>query len=174
LFVVVFPEKVFNSCCWFFSCQIYVSPVFEREGRAAAAASSASALSVAAASASTTGTALEGLGLDDSLEDGVRVRVGALVVEALGQLMPQYAAFNTAHGLVPLGYRATREFWGGKPNERCVYTMDVEESELHPRFQIVSSEGFTVTGQSADDAWAAMVSLVGGFFCVCVCLLKRV
>ncbi len=138
-------------------------PVIEREGRTAVATSSTSALSIVSSSAAApaTGAALEGLGLDDSIDDGVHVRVGALVVEALGQLMPQYAAFNSAHGLVPLGYRATREFWGGIPNERCVYTMDVMESELQPRFQIVSSEGLTVTGQSADDAWATMISLVG-------------
>lgn len=86
-----------------------------------------------------------------------RVRVGAFVLERIGSLLPQNNAFSGPAGLIPLGYKAIREFWSTTRGERCVYSLEIGQENSTPVFFIKSSDGYVVKGPTPESAWALVV-----------------
>lgn len=85
------------------------------------------------------------------------VRVGALTVVNLGQLVPNSSDFIVCNALVPTGYRAIRNFWSMvHPGSRCAYYLEVAgDANTGPSFIVRPSDDPTVVirSMSPSDAW---------------------
>lgn len=64
-------------------------------------------------------------------EQRVSVRVGALILHALGQLLPaqlESGAFHSARHIYPAGFRTSRFYWSMRfTNRRCRYVCAISE-----------------------------------------------
>ncbi|XP_068091998.1 histone-lysine N-methyltransferase 2C isoform X4 [Hyperolius riggenbachi] len=69
-------------------------------------------------------------------------RVGSLIFQAIGQLLPQQMQdFHSATALFPVGYEASRLYWSMRyANRRCRYRCSIEEKDGLPLFIIKVNE----------------------------------
>ncbi|KAM5156931.1 histone-lysine N-methyltransferase 2C [Mantella aurantiaca] len=69
-------------------------------------------------------------------------RVGSLIFQAIGQLLPQQMQdFHSATALFPVGYEASRLYWSMRyANRRCRYHCSIDEQDGLPLFVIRVNE----------------------------------
>ncbi|XP_070175347.1 histone-lysine N-methyltransferase 2C-like isoform X3 [Littorina saxatilis] len=89
------------------------------------------------------------------------LRIGSLILHAIGQLLPhqiQTNKFNTREFIYPVGFRTTRFYWSHRVlYKRCRYLCSITENQGAPEFVIcVQEEGHpdvTYRDTSAKDVW---------------------
>lgn len=65
-----------------------------------------------------------------ALKDGLTLRIGALAVHSLGEIVENSPYFHTAQHLFPLGYRSSRLFWSAvHPNARTLWVCVIGAQE---------------------------------------------
>ncbi|EDV19551.1 uncharacterized protein TRIADDRAFT_62004 [Trichoplax adhaerens] len=76
--------------------------------------------------------------LKDQVDKGYILRVGSLIFQSLGQLMPRHlSGFHSSTAVYPPGYQVKRIFWSPNgDNTRCFYTCKITESFGAPKFSI--------------------------------------
>ena len=75
------------------------------------------------------------------------VRVGSLVIQNIGQLLPhqiQTGRFHNHDYIYPVGFKSTRFYWSYRQiNKRCRFICKIEDVNGHPDFVVtVIEEGF--------------------------------
>lgn len=99
-------------------------------------------------------------------ELGYTLRVGSLVLHAIGQLTPpQMAAFHSPTAIFPVGYEACRIYWSMRHgNRRCRYVCSVDDKDGQPDFSIrVIEQGYqdlVLTDITAKGVWDKVLSPV--------------
>ena len=64
-----------------------------------------------------------------ALKDGLALRIGALSVHCLGEMVESSPFFHTRRHLFPLGYRASRAFWSAvHPLARTLWACAIDEA----------------------------------------------
>ncbi|XP_055007326.1 histone-lysine N-methyltransferase 2C isoform X1 [Boleophthalmus pectinirostris] len=92
-------------------------------------------------------------------ELGYTLRVGSLVLHAIGQLTPlQMGAFHSPTAIFPVGYEACRIYWSMRHgNRRCRYVCSVDDMDGLPEFNIrVIEQGYqdlVLTDNTAKGVW---------------------
>ncbi|XP_072297616.1 histone-lysine N-methyltransferase 2C isoform X2 [Eucyclogobius newberryi] len=92
-------------------------------------------------------------------ELGYTLRVGSLVLHAIGQLTPfQMAVFHSPTAIFPVGYEACRIYWSMRHgNRRCRYVCSVDDMDGLPEFSIrVIEQGYqelVLTDTTAKGVW---------------------
>lgn len=67
------------------------------------------------------------------------LRVGALSVESLGELVHDQRGFHSLTQLYPVGFRAWRVHWSTqRPNQRCLYLLEIVRTAYGPLFRIMA------------------------------------
>jgi hypothetical protein len=67
------------------------------------------------------------------------LRVGALSVESLGEIVDDQRGFHSLTQLYPVGFRAWRVHWSTqRPNQRCLYLLEIVRTAYGPLFRITA------------------------------------
>ena len=96
------------------------------------------------------------------------IRVGSLVIQNVGQLVPyqmQTGRFNSRDFLYPVGYKATRYHWSFRRlNKRCKYVCRINDIDGWPEFTITVIEDgldkMTFRDNNPTGAWKKVMKRV--------------
>lgn len=101
---------------------------------------------------------------DDNLDRDLCIRVGTLVVHAIGEIEVNCDGFHSENYITPPGYVATRIFWSTvTPKKRTVYVLKIGRSASNgPLFSIIAGDNASlkISSENVGQAYNSLLEKV--------------